>query len=128
MVGIGIRWYVLYCILMLWLSFFCLSFCNARKSSSERGSSFTDTRSRVPLRLLKRPPELPPPAPLEEAPVSVGDLPRWLKKSNKVLAFTYKQKRILMIVISRWCVGMSCLLFCWHNHFYFLCTDSFLYC
>ena len=72
-------------ILILWLSFFCLSFWRALKSSSDRGSSLTVTLSTAPALtpFVNRPPGLP--TPFVEA--SVGDLPKWLKKSNKVLAF-----------------------------------------
>ena len=38
---------------MLWLSFFCRSFCKALMSSSDRGSSFTVTLSRRPLPLME---------------------------------------------------------------------------
>ena len=65
---------------MLWLSFFCLSFCNALRSSSDSGSSFTVILSKTePLRAVLF------------GFVAVV-LPNWLKKSRMVLALTCEKK------------------------------------
>lgn len=54
---------------MLWLSFFCRSFCSARRSSSDSGSSFTLSRPATEsIADSPHPEEATPPTPAESEP------------------------------------------------------------